>query len=204
MTTTKINAEQANTEQGNTEEISTQQPPDLRYRLKRMRVDHSFHATASLLAKALKFRESAKLAHKNNRKIMEDPAAREIAHELVRHAKHWYLIWNEYRTGLNVPPDQEEIEETAKTRNGEVVQAAKRLGWTLQREENAGEPAKKLLRAALRLKSDPKSNRQHLDNTTDPTAPQKGAGSGQDDQNSIPTATHNQTAQAAKIPEAQR
>ena len=126
-----------------------------------MTVDHSFHATASLLAKALKFRESAKLAHKNNRKIMEDPGAREMAHELVRHAKHWYLIWNEYRTGLNVPPSQEEIEETAKTRNGEVVQAAKGLGWTIQRGESAEEPAKKLMRAALKLKSDPQSNRQH-------------------------------------------
>ena len=154
----------------------TQRETPARYRLKRMRADHSFHPTMSLLEKALKFRQSAKLAHRNNSKIMEDPEAKETAQELVRHARFWYVKWNEYRTNLKIPPDTDEIEEAAKTRNGQVVQAAKGLGWALQQGESTGEPAKRLLRAALRLKTDPQANRRRLDTTETEKAPQNGAG----------------------------
>ena len=79
---------------------------------------------------------------------------------MVRHAKHWYVRWNEYRTNLKMPPDEDELGEVAKTRNGEVVQAAKGLGWAIQRGESTKLPAKRLLQAALRLKSDAKANRE--------------------------------------------
>ena len=79
---------------------------------------------------------------------------------MVRHAKHWYVKWNEYRTNLKMPPDEDELGEVAKTRNGEVVQAAKGLGWAIQRGESTKLPAKRLLQAALRLKSDAKANRE--------------------------------------------
>ena len=59
-----------------------------------------------------------------------------------------------------MPRDEEELGEVAKTRNGEVVQAAKGLGWAIQRGESTSLPAKRLLKAALRLKSDPEANRE--------------------------------------------
>ena len=133
---------------------------DLRYRIKRMGADHNFHPTISLLDKAMRFRASVKLARDNDPKPTEDEDTRRMAQELVRHAKFWYVNWNESRTNLKMLPDEEEIGEVAKSRNREVVQAAKGLGWAIQRGESSKLPAKRLLRAALRLKSDVKANRE--------------------------------------------
>ena len=138
----------------------TEKGVDPKRRVKRLRADHNFHPTISLLNKAMKFRALAIQARQNDRKVMEDEDARMMAQELVRHAKFWYVNWNEYRTNLKMPPDEEEIGEVAKTRNGEVVQAAKGLGWAIQRGESSKLPAKRLLQAALRLKSDAKANRE--------------------------------------------
>ena len=41
-----------------------------------------------------------------------------------------------------------------------MVQAAKGLGWAIQRGESSKLPAKRLLQAALGLKSDVKANRE--------------------------------------------
>ena len=136
------------------------QPIDPRHRIKRLRADHNFQPTISLLNKAMKFRALAIQARQNDRKVMEDEDARMMARELVRHAKYWYVNWNEYRTNLKLPPDEEEIGETAKTRNGEVVQAAKGLGSAIQRGESESLPTKRLLKAALKLKSDPLANQE--------------------------------------------
>ena len=138
----------------------TEKEVDPKRRVKRLRADHNFHPTISLLDKAMRFHASAKLARENNKKVMEDAEAKRMARELVRHAKHWYVKWNEYRTNLKMPPDEDELGEVAKTRNGEVVQAAKGLGWAIQRGESTKLPAKRLLQAALRLKSDAKANRE--------------------------------------------
>ena len=150
----------------------TEQDTKSRYRLKRMRADLGFHPTLSLLDKAARFRAAAKIAKRNNRKVLEDPESRRMAQELIRHSKFWYTSWNRYRTGLKMSPDQEEIEETAKTRNGEFVQAAKSFGWANERGWDLKEPTRKLLRAALRLKTDPLENRRRLDAKT-PTVTEK-------------------------------
>ena len=59
-----------------------------------------------------------------------------------------------------MPPDEDDIGEVAKTRNGEVIQAAKGLGWGIQRGESSKLPARSLLQAILRLKSDVRANRE--------------------------------------------
>ena len=87
----------------------TEKEVDPKRRVKRLRADHNFHPTISLLNKAMKFRASGhSRPRQNDRKVMEDEDARMMAQELVRHAKHWYVNWNEYRTNLKMPPDEEE------------------------------------------------------------------------------------------------
>ena len=139
----------------------TKREIDPRYRIKRMRAAHNFRPTISLLDKAMGFRASVELAKENIKKVMEDPETKRMAREMVRHAKVWYVNWNEYRTNLKMPPDEDEIGEVAKTRNGEVVQAAWGLGWAIQRGESGKLPARRLLQADLRLKSDIKASREH-------------------------------------------
>ena len=134
---------------------------DPRCRIKRMGADHNFHPTISLLHRAMRFRASVKLANQDNKTVMENPETKSKGRELVRHAKFWYVNWNEYRTNRKMPPDVEDIGEVAKTRNGEVVQAARGLGWAIQRGESGKLPARRLLQAALRLKSDIKASREH-------------------------------------------
>ena len=95
----------------------TEKGVDPKRRVKRLRADHNFHPTISLLDKAMKFRASVKLARDNDRKPTEDEDTRRMAQELVRHAKFWYVNWNESRINLKRPPDEEEIGEVAKTRN---------------------------------------------------------------------------------------
>ena len=106
----------------------TEKGMDPKRRVKRLRADHNFHPTISLLAKAMRFHASAKLAKENNKKVMEDAEAKRMARELVRHAKHWYVKWNEYRTNLKMPPDEDELGEVAKTRNGEVGAGGQGVG----------------------------------------------------------------------------
>ena len=157
-------------------ETDHEEETDPRYRLKRMRADHNFHPTMSLLEKALKFQATFRLARENKIKFSKDDDAQRMAREFIRHTKHWYTCWNEYRTNLGLPPSEREILEVAKTPNGQVVQAAKLLGWAVQAEWDTKDPAKKLLRAALALKSDPGANREHLDTEKKPETPQSDAG----------------------------
>ena len=143
-----------------------------RKRLQRMRADHNFHPTKPLLAKAMKFRVTVKVAAQDNPKPSQDPQARQMAQEMVRHAKHWYTQWLQYRTDLWMPPDEDEIQETAKTPNGQVVQAAKALGWAIQNQKDITQPTRHLLKAALSLRSNRLDNTQPLKSDAPPDTTQ--------------------------------
>ena len=143
-----------------------------RQRLKRMQADHNFHPTKPLLAKAMKFRVAVKVAAEDSQKPSQDPQARQMAQEMVRHAKHWYTQWLQYRTDLWIPPDEDEIQEIAKTPNGQVVQAAKALGWAIQTQEDPALPTRHLLKAALSLRSNPLENTQPLKSAAPPDTTQ--------------------------------